>query len=168
MKILIPYFEIMGTDSYPDDATLFSKMQLVEFQGQQHWATDYTGNKDLQRGATYAQYEESLITRMNKIIITSHDRRAVTLKGGELSVDMEIRDSSGALVDVSDNFAMPVGRVGGGNYTTILLPFTNGKCSRSYTWNDAGEFEVTESMINMHLDENSKLEFSGFNISVAE
>ena len=103
----------------------------------------------------------------NKIVITSHDKRAVVAQGGELTVDIEIQDNDGNLLDVTDNFAMPVGKVGMGNYTTLMIPFINGEASRSYAWNDAGEFEITSAMINMHLDESSKLDFDGFNITVA-
>ena len=103
----------------------------------------------------------------NKIVITSHSGRAVVMQGGELTVDIEMQDSEGVLLDVTDNFAIPVGKVGAGNYTTLLLSFVNGKATRSYTWNDAGEFEITQAMINMHLDESEKFDFDGFNITVA-
>jgi len=104
----------------------------------------------------------------NKIVITSHTKRALVEVGSSLTVTAEIRDADDNLLPINDSFAMPVGRVGGVNYRTLMMNFVDGVCSKTTTWNDAGEFEVTESMINMHLDENSKLEFSGFNISVAE
>lgn len=103
----------------------------------------------------------------NKIVITSHNKRAVVMVGSELTVDVEMQDSEGNLIDVTDSFAMPIGKVGGGNYTTLLLSFINGKTTRSYAWRDAGEFEVKKEMINMHLDESEKLDFNGFNITVA-
>ena len=106
--------------------------------------------------------------RLNKIVITSHAKRALVEVGNSLTVTVEIRDADDNLLPVTDSFAMPVGRVGGANYRTLMMNFVDGVCSKTTTWNDAGEFEVTESMINVHLDENSKLEFSGFNISVAE
>ena len=106
--------------------------------------------------------------RQNKIIITSHTKRALVEVGNSLTVTAEIRDADDNVLPVTDSFAMPVGRVGGVNYRTLMMNFGNGICNKTTTWNDAGEFEVTEDMINMHLDENSKLEFSGFNISVAE
>lgn len=110
-------------------------------------------------------YQEE--TKPNKIVITSHDKRAVVMQGGELPVDIEMQDSEGNILDVTDNFAMPVGKVGMGNYTTLMIPFVSGKASRSYIWNDAGEFEITSEMINMHLEESSKFDFDGFNITVA-
>lgn len=103
----------------------------------------------------------------NKIVITSHDKRAVVMQGGELAVDIEMQDGEGNILDVTDSFALPIGKVGAGNYTTLMMPFVNGKSSRSYIWNDAGEFEITSAMINMHLDESNKLDFDGFNITVA-
>jgi len=106
--------------------------------------------------------------RLNKIVITSHSKRALVEVGNSLPTTAEIRDADDNLLPVTDSFAMPVGRVGGANYRTIMMDFVDGVCNKTITWNDAGEFEVTESMINMHLDESSKLEFAGFNISVAE
>lgn len=103
----------------------------------------------------------------NKIVITSHNNRAIVMQGDELTVDVEMQDSDGNLLDVTDSFAIPVGKVGAGNYTTLLMQFVNGKCSRSYMWQDAGEFEITQSMINMHLDESERFDFNGFNITVA-
>lgn len=103
----------------------------------------------------------------NKVVITSHDKRALVMQGNDLTVDIEMQDSEGNLLDVNDSFALPVGKVGAGNYTTLMVPFVHGKASRTYTWNDAGEFEITSAMINMHLDESSKFDFDGFNITVA-
>lgn len=56
MKILLPYFHINGTSSYPDDYTLFIGMEIVEFQGNVYYLTDYKGNKNLQVRATYEEY----------------------------------------------------------------------------------------------------------------
>lgn len=104
----------------------------------------------------------------NKIVITSHNNRAVVAAGGDLTVVVEMQDSDGNKLPLNDSFAMPVGRVGGLNYRTLMMAFTDGVCSKTVQWNDAGEFEITKEMINMHLDESEKLDFDGFNISVAE
>lgn len=107
------------------------------------------------------------ITNRNKIVITSHSKREIVMQGDGLAVDIEMQDSEGVLLDVTDDFAIPVGKVGAGNYTTLMIPFVHGKATRSYTWLDAGEFEITQDMINMHLDESEKFDFDGFNITVA-
>ena len=130
---------------------------------------------ELVQGQLYRSYDDIVFfetnytpdVNPNKIVITSHDRRAIVMQGSDLSVDIEMQDSEGNLLDVNDSFAIPVGKVGAGNYTTLLVEFTSGKASRSYTWNDAGEFEITSAMINMHLDESNKFDFDGFNITVA-
>ncbi len=104
----------------------------------------------------------------NKVVITSHNKRAVTDVGESLTVTSEMQDSEGNKLPFNGSFAMPVGRVGGLNYRTLSMPFADGVCSKTVQWNDAGEFEITSEMINMHLDESDKLDFDGFNISVAE
>lgn len=107
-------------------------------------------------------------TLKNKIVITSHSKRAVLVKGTDLTVTVEIRDGNGSLIPVTDSFAMPIGRLGGTNYRTLLMEFVDGVCEKTSTWLDAGEFEVTPDMINIHLPPEQQLEFSGFNISVVE
>lgn len=130
---------------------------------------------ELVQGQLYRSYDDIVFfetnytpeVKPNKIVITSHSGRALVMQGSELTVDIEMQDGEGNLLNVTDNFAIPVGKVGAGNYTTLLVEFVKGKASRSYTWNDAGEFEITESMINMHLDESNHFDFDGFNITVA-
>lgn len=104
----------------------------------------------------------------NKIIITSHNKRVVVGVGDSLTINAEMQDSDGNKLPLNDSFAMPVGRVGGLNYRTLMMEFIDGVCSKTVQWNDTGEFEITNGMINMHLDESTKLDFDGFNISVAE
>lgn len=108
------------------------------------------------------------IRSKNKIVITSHDKRAVVAVGDSLTVNAEMQDSDGNKLPINDSFAMPTGRVGGLNYRTLMMAFVDGVCSKTVQWNDTGEFEITSGMINMHLDESEKLDFDGFNISVAE
>lgn len=106
--------------------------------------------------------------KRNKISIKSHDKRVVVDVGEALTVVSEMQDSEGNKIPFNGSFAMPVGRVGGLNYRTLSMPFVDGVCSKTVQWNDAGEFEITKEMINMHLGESEKLDFDGFNISVAE
>lgn len=148
-------------------------MQHFKFENNEWMACDET---ELSVGDRFKRVSESggiLISfygkgvKKNKIVITSHSKRTIVMQGGELTVDIEMQGSDGNLLDVTDSFAIPVGKVGAGNYTTLLLSFVNGKATRSYTWLDAGEFEITQAMINMHLDESEKFDFNGFNITVA-
>lgn len=103
----------------------------------------------------------------NKVVVTSHDKRAVTSVGEELSITAEFRDGDGNLIsDFNDSFVMPVGRVGGSVEKSLQMSFVDGVCTRSVTFNQSGEYEVTKAMINLHLG--NELDFDGFNISVYE
>lgn len=103
----------------------------------------------------------------NKVVVTSHSKRAITSTGVELSITSEIRDGNNVLLsDFNDSFVMPVKRVGGSVEKSLLITFINGVCTRSVTFNQSGEYEVTKEMVNLHLD--SELDFDGFNISVYE
>ena len=63
-KILIPWFAITGTASYPDDSTKFSRMESVEFNGNSYFLCEYTGVKNLESGpADYAKYSAWLATQ---------------------------------------------------------------------------------------------------------
>ena len=79
---------------------------------------------------------------------------------------VEFQDSDGNVLPLNDSFAMPVNRVGGVNYKTVKMTFVDGVCNKSIAWPDAGEFEITKEMINLHLED--ELDFDGFNISVME
>lgn len=55
MKILLPYFELNGKNSYPDTAELFDGLTLVTIDSTNYWLTDYSGSLNLETGAhTYA------------------------------------------------------------------------------------------------------------------
>ena len=102
----------------------------------------------------------------NKIAITSHNKRALVYVGDTTDVTIEFQDPDGNLIPLNDTFAMPVNRVGGVNYKTVKMTFVDGVCYKSIAWPDAGEFEITKEMINLHLE--YELDFDGFNISVME
>jgi len=147
---------------------------MIKVYRNNKWVEDEPNNGELIRrydsagGFVQDTYDPLEMVNMNKIIITSHSKRALVEVGNSLTVTAEIREADGNVLPVTDSFAMPVGRVSGSNYRTLMMNFVDGVCSKTTKWNDAGEFEVTEKMINMHLDESEKLEFEGFNISVAE
>ncbi|QLE09579.1 hypothetical protein HYD28_11780 [Pseudoalteromonas shioyasakiensis] len=46
--ILIDYFDVCGTSSYPDDFKLFSDMEKVTYKGKDFWLCHYSGNKRLE------------------------------------------------------------------------------------------------------------------------
>ncbi len=54
MKVLINYFNVAGTSSYPDEYTLFSNMEKVLFNNQEFWLCDYKGSKSIASSETEA------------------------------------------------------------------------------------------------------------------
>ncbi len=63
-NVLIPWFAINGTDSYPDHHSKFSNPVEVELHGVKYYTAGYSGNKDLESGAhDYADYEAWLGTQ---------------------------------------------------------------------------------------------------------
>lgn len=99
MKILIPYFPILGTSSYPDHYTLFQGMDMITFQGEDYYLTDYSGDKNLETRATYAEYEAWLdaqppVTGVREITTAAFRRRFTVAERRTISrhVDFEVQD----------------------------------------------------------------------------
>lgn len=99
MNILIPYFPILGTDSYPDHYQLFTPLQLLTFQGDKYYLTDYSGNKNLETRATYAEYKAWLdaqppSTGIRILGVTPFRRRFTTAERKAISntPDFEVQD----------------------------------------------------------------------------
>lgn len=137
------------------------------------WTPSEPVNGDIVRiydsfgGVTEKAWESKV--ELNKIVITSHNDRAVVAVNESLTIQAEIRDANNFVIeDFNDSFVLPVGRLGGENYTSALMTFANGICSRKIEFQKAGEYEVTEGMINLHLNDSEKLEFKDFKISVYE
>ena len=58
-KVLIPYFDIEGKNSYPDSYSLFSDMEKVTFNGADYWLCLYNGLLELETGPDdYAAFLE--------------------------------------------------------------------------------------------------------------
>lgn len=114
----------------------------------------------------YIETVKSEDVKPHKIVITSHNKRALLDVGDTLDVTVEFQDYNGNTLPLNDSFAMPVNRVGGVNYKTVKMTFVEGVCNKSIAWPDAGEFEITKAMVNLHLED--ELDFDGFNISVME
>lgn len=113
----------------------------------------------------YAEMNYQPKVKPSKVVVTSHNKRAVSVVNEDLSITAEFRSSDNELIaDFNDSFVMPIGKVGGENYTSVLMTFENGVCNRSIAFDRAGEYEVTKDMINLHLDD--ELDFDGFSISV--
>jgi hypothetical protein len=75
MKILIPYFNVNGKSSYPDDYRLFGSIEKRVIDNVDYFLCEYNGNKNLETGAiNYSEYQQSLVKpvlSLTNIAITS-------------------------------------------------------------------------------------------------
>lgn len=62
-KLLLPYWHVEGTGTYPDKPELFQDMTLVELNGKQYWACTYAGTKQFYGERPYSDYEAWLATQ---------------------------------------------------------------------------------------------------------
>lgn len=67
-KMLIDRWVVNGKSSYPDDYKLFKGLEPVEWNGNEYFYTDYSGQLNLETGDT-AAYEASLAVKTGIRII---------------------------------------------------------------------------------------------------
>lgn len=91
--------------------------------------------------------------------------RVVIRAGQSIGVVAETRQG-GQLVPVSDSFAVPIGRVNGAVETTERAEFVGGIANMLIPFPSAGEFEVTQALLNLYLPPEQQMLFDTFNISV--
>lgn len=93
-------------------------------------------------------------------------RSRVVLRAGQsLGVVAETRQG-GQVVPVTDSFALPIGRVNGAVETTERAEFIGGIANMLIPFPSAGEFEVTQALLNLYLPLEQQMLFDTFNISV--
>lgn len=108
-----------------------------------------------------------LVEPLTLVVTSPVSNRAIVSQGGNVDLTVEIRQGE-SVATVTDDFAMPIKRVGGAVERTVLVSFVDGVCSKSIAFNDSGEFEVSQELVNMHLPSDSHFVFDGFYISVVE
>lgn len=125
--ILIPFFEINGTDSYPDSVELFGPFTLLDWEGALYWTFTYEGNKIFYGERPYSEYQQWLdsqppVTGIHKITtrafhqrFTSGERKLLRQSEEDAAIDLleelqfaryvytkdpSIKDKLEALVDI--------------------------------------------------------------------
>lgn len=111
-------------------------------------------------------------TRPNITVTTSMpeviEGRVTIAAGATVSLTIDIKDSEGNHVPLSDTFAVPIRRIGGAVERTVGVTFTDGMASNDISWPSSGEFEITEDLINMHLPREQHFKFERLVFSVYE
>ncbi len=154
MKILIPFFLLHGTSTYPDDYQFFTNMERIELNGQAYYACNYTGNKSLAADVTYNDYLASLnpiqimITEVTGALMSSSDFTHITCS--ELT-NIIVKGN----VAVNDRtFSMPIRRDDG---RLILFPVTvvNGEFEAVLNFPTSGQYSYSDIEANIDLPPNT-------------
>ncbi len=96
------------------------------------------------------------------------DYRVVLMTGSTLAITATLTDSTGATVDLTEDFAMPIEGLDGQKGRSLLFEFTDGVASKSIEWPESGEWQVTEEALNRYIRTNRYFKFAGLYITVAE
>jgi len=105
----------------------------------------------------------------------SNDYRLKFRMGGITEHLFELRDSEGNLLpigtsdpdDDSGHFAVPIAVLNGAVIDSLELDFVAGKATLKKTWDTAGEFVITEDLINTYIENKvKKFVFNGLAFSV--
>lgn len=127
-------------------------------------------------GAFYDQETKTFVGKKDKtsasILVSTTpaatNNRVTVAEGTTVSLSIEVRDSDGNVLPLSDTFAVPVRRIGGAVERTVGISFTDGVASKDITWPSSGEFEITKDLINMHLPPEQHFKFERLVFSVYE
>lgn len=154
MKILIPFFTILGTNSYPDDFRLFSGMEVVSVDGVEYWLTDYRGDLPLENGAhTFADYEAAQARPLYGITVASmsgliaHNADFTRATCAELT-DVMVMGNAGV---PSQSFSMPVRRDDGRLFLFPVTTGENGDFVARLNFPTTGQFSYGAAEANIDL-----------------
>jgi hypothetical protein len=93
-------------------------------------------------------------------------RRVAIPLGASLGVTAQFQTLGGVVTPLNDSFNVPIFQVGGIVEKTVRATFYEGTTQLLVTFPKSGEYVVTKDGLNMHLPEESKLEFEDLFITV--
>jgi hypothetical protein len=95
-------------------------------------------------------------------------RRVSVPQNGSLGVTARLETADGQLIPLTDSFNVPIFQVGGIVEKTVRANFVDGITQLLVNFPKSGEYVVTQEGLNLHLPEESKLDFENLFISVYE
>ncbi len=189
-NILIPAFEIVGTNSYPDSIDYFKNISEITLGGLKYYLCEYTGSKSLETGPhTYADYlaqqqqNDLLPFSLNLVSVERQAAGAerlpvqieqpnniVPLNEGDTSYfRIELKDRFGKHLAYNGSFDLPIAGELGSRPLVIQVHFINGFADIVVSNWEQGRWRVTENEINIDLGENEpRFTFSGLIIKVRQ
>lgn len=159
MNILINYFNVAGTSSYPDDYTLFSNMGKVSFNDREFWLCDYKGSKPIASAETEA-YLAGINPANKKLIPVIIDNVAGQLEG-YVNVENEytVPQASDAVIATGQltipdrKFKVPFKRVDTGRVQLMPAEVVSGVFTLPLKFETNGVWIVNQELINSDYEQ---------------
>lgn len=158
MKILINYFDVAGTSSYPDDYTLFSGMEKVTFNEKVFWFCDYKGSKPLASPDTDA-YLTSINPINKQLIPVDIDSVLGQLEGyvnaaNEYTVPQSSDEviATGKFAIPDRKFKVPFKRIDTGRIQLMPAEVIDGIFTLKLKFETNGTWIVNQELINSEYD----------------
>ncbi|WP_273046921.1 hypothetical protein [Pseudoalteromonas sp.] len=160
MKVLINYFNVAGTSSYPDDYTLFSNMKKVLFNNKEFWLCDYEGSKPISSAET-GDYLASIDPANKQLIPVIIDNVAGQLDD-YVNVENEytVPQSSDAVIATGQlaipdrKFKVPFKRVDTGRVQLMPAEVVSGVFTLPLKFETNGVWIVNQALINSDYEQN--------------
>ena len=159
MKVLINYFNVTGTSSYPDDFTLFSNMEKVVFNGKDFWLCDYKGSKPIVSAET-GDYLASIDPANKQLIPVIIDNVAGQLDG-YINIENEytVPQSSDAVIATGQlaipdrKFKVPFKRIDTGRVQLMPAEVVSGVFTLPLKFETNGVWIVNQELINSDYEQ---------------
>jgi len=156
MEILIPYFNINGTDSYPDDYRLFSSMEKLKFNNQNYWLCNYAGKKELETGVNNcADYRSYLKAPLLPIVIDQVTNILTDFDDSDTQYTVKENTdciATGKLAIPKQNFRVPFIRTDTGRKAYMIAAVDElGNFTITLNFKTSGEWLVNTELLNSEL-----------------
>ncbi|TMP70402.1 hypothetical protein CWB76_10665 [Pseudoalteromonas sp. S1609] len=159
MKVLINYFDVAGTSSYPDEYTLFLNMEKVLFNNKEFWLCDYKGSKPISSLETEA-YLASIDPANKQLIPVIIDNVAGQLDD-YINVENEYTVpqasdgviATGQLAIPDRKFKVPFKRVDTGRVQLMPAEVVSGVFTLPLKFETNGVWIVNQALINSDYEQ---------------
>jgi len=154
MKILIPFFPVIGANSYPDKGANFSNMEKVSFNGADYWLCDYHGNLPLAGVVSYNEYEASLVSELISINIDNVSNTLPDFDDSDREYTVKENTdclATGSLGIKNQNFRVPFIRTDTGRKAYMIASITSGAFTITLNFKTGGEWLVNTELLNSEL-----------------
>jgi hypothetical protein len=145
--ILIPYFDIKGTISYPDNFMRFNSIKTVTYRDVNYYLCNYSGTKSVQLESGLHKYADYVLDYPPVVEIEISLSTSLAVVGQEITyiirTDPAInRPATTIALSISDRNGQHVGNIG--------IVFIEGIAQGVVSFSKTGDYYITEEAINFH------------------